>query len=105
MGRKQRVIIGFAGIFISFIVGAISAKSNFSPGQFLAFIAGVFFFFGAYRAVFSGEPQDNGESTGRLASTEMIERRLTDIQDVVLSIDDRLTRLESSSRAVPQEAR
>ena len=103
MGRRQRVIIGFAGLFLSIIAGAICADARFAPGEFLSFVAGAFFFIGAYKAVFSGNPVEPGQRDKR-PELDTIERRLTDIQDVVISIDDRLKRLESASRTVTEES-
>ena len=93
------VIIGFAGIGLSVIVGAISVKGRFEPSQVFATIAGILFFIGAYRAIFFGKPEVENEATPD-QSFQSLERRLADIQEIVISIYDRLKRIEQSRDSV-----
>lgn len=104
MERRQRVIIGFGGIILCVIVGALSVKGRFEPGQILATIAGIMFFVGAYRAVFSPKSIIGEEHDARVAGRAEIERRLTDIQEIVISIDERLKRLERATDPLPAPA-
>lgn len=104
MGRKQRVIIGFAGIGVCVFIGAISVEGSFEPGQVIATIAGILFFIGAYKAIFFGKPSvETEDSQARSQPIQGLERRLADIQEIVISIDDRLRRIEQSRDATPQE--
>lgn len=97
MSRKARVLVGFGGIIVCIFVGAISVAGDFEPGQILSTIGGILFFTGAYRAVFSGKPLMGGEEAivDRNRREQELDRRLADIQEIVISIDDRLRRLEA----------
>jgi len=97
MSRSQRIRFGFIGIAVSAFVGAMSVKGRFEPGQIFATIAGVLFFFGAYRAIFSVKPFPGDNIPDPVRGNENLARRLADIQEIVISIDDRLKRLESRS--------
>ncbi len=104
MDRKQRVIIGFAGIVVSMIVGAISVKGRFVPGQVLAMFAGILLFIGAYKAIFFGKPPVGDEESPDLGKRDVnLEHRLADIQEIVISIDERLRRIEQSNQTMPQD--
>ena len=100
MDRKQRIKFGFIGLAVCIFVGALSVEGRFEPGQVFATIGGILFFIGAYRAIFGGKPQ-NGDTVPGPRDAELI-ARLADIQTIVISIDDRLTRLENQSKETIQ---
>jgi hypothetical protein len=94
MSRTQRIKFGFMGLGLSVVVGAMSVKGRFEPGQVFSTIAGILFFIGAYRAIFSGKPDTNSEVQQPPVPDADLVRRLADIQEIIISIDERLKRIE-----------
>ena len=97
MNRKQRIKFGFIGLALCVFVGALSVKGKFEPGQIFATIAGILFFIGAYKAIFFGTAGSDADApvTTQPRDNELL-KRLADLQEIVISIDDRLKRLEQN---------
>ena len=104
MSRTQRIKFGFAGLGLSIIVGAMSVKGRFEPGQVFATIAGILFFIGAYRAIFFGNQTLDDDARPSTPQDMDLVRRLADVQEIVISIDDRLKRLEQEARVATRES-
>ena len=101
MDRTSRINFRFIGLGVSIFVCAISIEGDFDPGQFFATIVAVLFFIGAYRAI-SGKPVNEIPQI-RDSDAELV-RHLADIQEIVISIDERLRRLERDPSGVEPSA-
>ena len=96
MSPANKTVAGFAGLIFSLITGTISSEIHFGPGEAIAFFGGVLFLFGIYRSAFSAQ------STPAAADLEVlnaIQHRITDVQEILLSLDERLKRIESTRAA------
>ena len=91
--------IGFVGLIIA--IGTGIGKHEFHPGT-IAFVAIVL---GVYSGIFKrasrgdGSPKETPINTDRRLSE--METRLTDLQDIVISIDDKLGRMAMNKTTQP----
>lgn len=102
MSQNRKVVAGFFGIVICMLVGIVSSKSNFDPGQFIALIGGILFTVGVFKAIFH-TPSDGESATIPTDELKSLKQRMSDIQEIVISLDERLKRLEETRHEIPEE--
>jgi hypothetical protein len=95
MSQGEKTLAGFAGLVISIIGGVISNELRFTPGEFLSVLGGILFIVGVYRSAFSSSSESTASQN---AATQALESRMTDVQEIILSLDERLKRLEEQNQ-------
>lgn len=102
MSPTQKTIAGFLGVVVSVVTGIISREIRFHPGEFISFIGSLLFIVGLYKTIFA---TPKGPATRAPAELQALEHRMTDVQEIVISLDERLKRLEGTKEPTLEESR
>ena len=102
MTQADKTVSGFVGIVICVVVGIVSEKTDFDPGQFIGLVGGILFTVGVFKTVFF-TPSDDKSSELPTDELKSLMQRMSDIQEIVISLDERLKRMEGTGHAIPEE--